>query len=413
MVDIGSWIHTLIPVPGRRRTWRNVDTGSLPAGSRRPMVIVQPRAMVMVMPMVQPRAGIRATSGSSDSLDVLFVPCVATHRRMRTVTNYFLVNLSAADLMMSLLNCVFNFIFMINSDWPFGATYCVLNNFISNATVAASAFTLVAISVDRYMAIVRPLQHSLSRSKAGVALVVVWLSSGSLALPCLLYSNVLTMRYASGQSRIVCYMMWPDGKYPNSLIEYMYNVVFLALTYLVPVTVMAVCYTLMARELWGNRAIGELTQRQLEAIRSKRKVILMFIIVVSIFAVCWLPYHGFFIYSYHNTAMTATRYVQHIYLAFYWFAMANAMVNPLIYYWMNCRFRLYFKRVICLCCWLGKDKPDSFELPTTKHSQSELARVRSASCRAGSQKSRRAQEVLVRQVGPDAVRHTADWAGPS
>ena len=75
--------------------------------------------------------------------------CVAAHRRMRTVTNYFLVNLSVSDLLMSLLNCMFNFIFMINSDWPFGAVYCTVNNFVANVTVAASVFTLVAISLDR------------------------------------------------------------------------------------------------------------------------------------------------------------------------------------------------------------------------------------------------------------------------
>ncbi|GAB0086194.1 tachykinin-like peptides receptor 99D [Sergentomyia squamirostris] len=74
---------------------------------------------------------------------------VLAHRRMRTVTNYFLLNLSVADLLMSSLNCVFNFIFMLNSDWPFGAVYCTINNFIANVSVAASVFTLVAISFDR------------------------------------------------------------------------------------------------------------------------------------------------------------------------------------------------------------------------------------------------------------------------
>ncbi|KAJ9575714.1 hypothetical protein L9F63_007422, partial [Diploptera punctata] len=50
-----------------------------------------------------------------------------------------------------------------------------------------------------------------------------------------------------------------------------YNLVFLGVTYLVPVTAMAICYTLMGRELWGSRTIGELTQRQTESIKSKRK----------------------------------------------------------------------------------------------------------------------------------------------
>ncbi|KAL1454938.1 hypothetical protein WDU94_009067 [Cyamophila willieti] len=68
---------------------------------------------------------------------------------MRTVTNYYLVNLSLADLFMAVFNCVFNFIYMLYSHWPFGEVYCKMNYFITNITVAASVFTLVAISLDR------------------------------------------------------------------------------------------------------------------------------------------------------------------------------------------------------------------------------------------------------------------------
>lgn len=70
---------------------------------------------------------------------------------MRTTTNYFLLNLSVADLLMSSLNCMFNFIYMLNSDWPFGSVYCSVNNFMGNVTVATSVFTLVAISFNRYV----------------------------------------------------------------------------------------------------------------------------------------------------------------------------------------------------------------------------------------------------------------------
>ncbi|KAL3280390.1 hypothetical protein HHI36_017875 [Cryptolaemus montrouzieri] len=74
---------------------------------------------------------------------------VIAHRRMRTVTNYFLVNLSMADLLLTLLNCSFNFTYMIQRHWPFGSWYCSISNFIANATVAASVFTLTGISCDR------------------------------------------------------------------------------------------------------------------------------------------------------------------------------------------------------------------------------------------------------------------------
>ncbi|KAH8247549.1 hypothetical protein KR038_006153 [Drosophila bunnanda] len=275
---------------------------------------------------------------------------VTGHRSMRTVTNYFLLNLSIADLLMSSLNCVFNFIFMLNSDWPFGSIYCTINNFVANVTVSTSVFTLVAISFDRYIAIVHPLKRRTSRRKVRFILVLIWVLSCVLSAPCLLYSSIMTKHYYNGKSRTVCFMMWPDGRYPTSMADYAYNLIILVLTYGIPMIVMLICYSLMGRVLWGSRSIGENTDRQMESMKSKRKVVRMFIAIVSIFAICWLPYHLFFIYAYHNNQVASTKYVQHMYLGFYWLAMSNAMVNPIIYYWMNKRFRMYFQRIICCCC---------------------------------------------------------------
>ena len=68
---------------------------------------------------------------------------------MRSVTNYFLVNLSVANLLMSCLNCSFNFVYMVRADWPFGLTYCVISNFFANFTVSASVLTLMAVAMER------------------------------------------------------------------------------------------------------------------------------------------------------------------------------------------------------------------------------------------------------------------------
>ncbi|RWS25858.1 tachykinin-like peptides receptor 86C [Leptotrombidium deliense] len=74
---------------------------------------------------------------------------ILAHRRMRTVTNLFLLNLAIADLMMALFNASFNFVYMLNSHWPFGAFYCTVNNMLANLTVFASVFTITAMSIDR------------------------------------------------------------------------------------------------------------------------------------------------------------------------------------------------------------------------------------------------------------------------
>lgn len=44
------------------------------------------------------------------------------------------------------------------------------------------------------------------------------------------------------------------------------------LTYFVPIGCMTYTYTRVGLELWGSQSIGECTQRQLDNIKSKRKV---------------------------------------------------------------------------------------------------------------------------------------------
>ena len=71
------------------------------------------------------------------------------HKRMWTSTNYFLVNLSITDLLLTVLNGLFNFIYMRDNNWIFGDIYCTINNFVAYVTVAASVLTLTAITLDR------------------------------------------------------------------------------------------------------------------------------------------------------------------------------------------------------------------------------------------------------------------------
>lgn len=102
--------------------------------------------------------------------NVIVIYIVLAHKRMRTVTNYFLckqlmvikcenyvfffnlsfvVNLSAADTMVSTLNVTFNYVYMLKYNWPFGEIYCKISQFIASLSICASVFSLVAISIDR------------------------------------------------------------------------------------------------------------------------------------------------------------------------------------------------------------------------------------------------------------------------
>lgn len=109
----------------------------------------------------------------------------------------------------------------------------------------------------------------------------------------------------------------------------------------------------------------------------------MFTVVVTLFVVCWLPYHVYFVYQYIDHNVISYKHVQHIFLAFYWLAMSNTMINPLVYYFMNTRclrhttgyymlykwsrisfrifrFRQYFRATMVRCVTCGqKSLPDS------------------------------------------------------
>lgn len=81
------------------------------------------------------------------NLTVIWI--IVAHRRMRTVTNYFLLNLAFCDASMAAFNTLVNFIYAVRSQWYFGNSYCKFHNFFPVAAVFASIYSMTAISVDR------------------------------------------------------------------------------------------------------------------------------------------------------------------------------------------------------------------------------------------------------------------------
>lgn len=84
--------------------------------------------------------------------------------RMRTVTNYFIANLALGDILMSLFCVPPSFIsqYILNY-WPFGIVLCHFVNYSQVVSVLVSAYTLVAISIDRYIAIMWPLRPRITK----------------------------------------------------------------------------------------------------------------------------------------------------------------------------------------------------------------------------------------------------------
>lgn len=81
--------------------------------------------------------------------NLIVIWIILAHKRMRTVTNYFLVNLAFSDASVAAFNTLVNFIYGLHSEWYFGANYCRFQNFFPITAVFASIYSMTAIAVDR------------------------------------------------------------------------------------------------------------------------------------------------------------------------------------------------------------------------------------------------------------------------
>lgn len=81
--------------------------------------------------------------------NVTVIWIILAHKRMRTVTNYFIVNLAFSDASMATFNTAFNFVYALHNDWYFGLGYCKFHNFFPITAMFSSIYSMAAIAVDR------------------------------------------------------------------------------------------------------------------------------------------------------------------------------------------------------------------------------------------------------------------------
>ncbi|XP_016114334.1 neuromedin-K receptor-like [Sinocyclocheilus grahami] len=80
--------------------------------------------------------------------NLIVVWIIVAHKRMRTVTNYFLLNLAVSDVCVAALNALVNFVYGTHGDWYFSSAYCRFQNFYPVTAVFASIYSMSAIALD-------------------------------------------------------------------------------------------------------------------------------------------------------------------------------------------------------------------------------------------------------------------------
>ncbi|XP_072137984.1 neuromedin-K receptor-like isoform X1 [Mobula birostris] len=295
---------------------------------------------------------------------------ILAHKRMRTVTNYFLVNLAFSDASVAAFNTLINFIYAVHNDWYFGETYCRFHNFFPIAAMFASIYSMTAIAVDRYMAIIHPLQPRMSSTVTKVIIASIWSLATILAFPLCYYSKIKQQ-----PGRVLCQLNWPG--------DFIYQIALLILGYVLPLVVMGITYAIIGITLWGGAIPGDTSESYHEQLKAKRKVVKMMIVVVFTFTICWLPYHIFFLVTKQYPNVSRWKPIQQVYLAVFLLAMSSNMHNPIIYCCLNSRFRAGFKKAFQWCPFIQFSNYDELELqmnrfhPTRQNSAYTVTRMES------------------------------------
>ncbi|XP_077719834.1 D(4) dopamine receptor [Canis aureus] len=162
-----------------------------------------------------PGAGTPGTPGAAAALaggvlligavlagNALVCASVAAERALQTPTNYFIVSLAAADLLLALLVLpLFVYSEVQGGVWLFSPGLCDALMAMDVMLCTASIFNLCAISVDRFVAVAVPLSYN-RQGGGGRQLLLIgatWLLSAAVAAPVLCGLND-----ARGRDPAVC-----------------------------------------------------------------------------------------------------------------------------------------------------------------------------------------------------------------
>ena len=144
-------------------------------------------------------------------LNILFLTLVVFDKAMRTITNYYLVNLALADLLILVYSLgtsqAMLYTTPLKESKPFlGSNSCLIDFGIKYTLYHVSLFLVTLVSVERFMAICHPLLH---RRVAGTRRTV------KLCMGCWLVSLVIGILEAhiSGNTGFFCVTF--ETKYPG------------------------------------------------------------------------------------------------------------------------------------------------------------------------------------------------------
>lgn len=299
----------------------------------------------------------------SISGNVLVCWAVAINTTLKNATNYFLVSLAVADILVGCLAIPFAITISIGINLDFYG--CLFLACFVLVLTQSSIFSLLAIAIDRYLAVKIPLRYKelMTGKTAREIIAILWILSFVIGLipffgwnmkhlACNISSEAdnATNDYPEGL-RGGGDLLWSCklGCFFETVVDMRYMVYFnFFVCVLLPLLIMLGIYmkifTVARKQLRqielkcvgnGDHHHG-LLQREIRAAKSLS-------IIVGLFALCWLPVHILNCLTLFYGKMGMPEIVMYVAIIL---SHANSAVNPIIYAYRIQDFRNTFRKIL-------------------------------------------------------------------
>ncbi|XP_074648336.1 thyrotropin-releasing hormone receptor-like [Tubulanus polymorphus] len=226
---------------------------------------------------------------------------------------------------------------------------CKFLPYLECSVVNASIQTIIAISLDRFYAICKPLKaHCTSTFRRTLKILsVIWVVSQLLAVPFFFIADYKNSTFVDGTPIKVCRL------YMKTVSPRFYAVSLVVISYVMPLIVLVIVYGIISRNLVSQSSENPQTFVSATTLRARKQVIMMLIAIIVLFFLCHLPYRVLSLFLiFDKGALFRLEFIGYhatLYLVRLLFYFHSA-VNPIVYNIMSTNFREAFSKALGLSC---------------------------------------------------------------